>query len=76
VPLKMDSWYKVIQPRAEVREGRSFNPDELAIVLDQVVAGTLPQDYTNPANFSACTCFQGAGRAHGNGRAAPCGETV
>ncbi len=34
----MDPWYKVVSPRKEVREGRSFNPDEFAIALDQVVA--------------------------------------
>jgi hypothetical protein len=36
----MDPWYKVATPRKEVREGRSFNPDEFAIALEQVVAGT------------------------------------
>lgn len=35
----MEPWYKVTTPRAEVREGRSFNPDEFAIALEQVVAG-------------------------------------
>jgi hypothetical protein len=35
----MDPWYKVATPRKEVREGRSFNPDEFAIALEQVVAG-------------------------------------
>ncbi|MBV8359167.1 MAG: hypothetical protein JO189_14720 [Deltaproteobacteria bacterium] len=49
----MDPWYKVVQPRTEVREGRSFNLDEFAIGLKQVVAGIAPQDYTNPANFFA-----------------------
>ncbi len=53
----MEPWYKVVRPRAEVREGRSFNPDEFAIALEQVVAGTAPEDYTNPANFFARTCF-------------------
>ena len=27
----MEPWYKVATPRKEVREGRSFNPDEFAI---------------------------------------------
>src|SRR5207249_1711595 len=27
----MEPWYKVALPRTEVREGRSFNPDEFAI---------------------------------------------
>ena len=29
----MEPWYKVVTPRQEVREGRSFNPDEFAIAL-------------------------------------------
>lgn len=47
----MDPWYKVVTPRKEVREGRSFNPDEFAIALEQVVAGTAPVDYRNPEQF-------------------------
>lgn len=53
----MEPWYKVVQPRPEVSQGRSFNPDEFAIALEQVVAGTAPDDYTRPANFFARTCF-------------------
>lgn len=53
----MEPWYRVVRPRPEVREGRSFNPDEFAIALEQVVAGTSPKDYTNPADFFARTCF-------------------
>lgn len=30
----MEPWYKIATPRKEVREGRSFNPDEFVIVLD------------------------------------------
>lgn len=30
----MEPWYKVMTPRAEVREGSSFNPDEFAIPLE------------------------------------------
>jgi hypothetical protein len=32
----MEPWYRVTTPRPEVREGRSFNPDEFAIALEQV----------------------------------------
>ena len=39
----MDPWYKIVTPRKEVREGRSFNPDEFAIALDQVVDGKAPR---------------------------------
>src|SRR5947199_3676608 len=53
----MDPWYKVATLRKEVREGRSFNPDEFAIALEQVVAGTAPEDYREPAQFFARTYF-------------------
>ena len=33
----MEPWYKVVVLRKEVREGRSFSPDEFAIALEQVV---------------------------------------
>jgi|SRR5882672_9971396 len=60
----MEPWYKVATPRREVREGRSFNPDEFAIALEQVVAGTAPEDYRVPAQFFARTCFTRALREH------------
>ena len=53
----MEPWYKVVTLRPEVREGRSFSPDEFAIALEQVVAGTAPTDYTDPAQFFSRTCF-------------------
>lgn len=53
----MEPWYKVATPRKEVREGRSFNPDEFAIALEQIVAGTAPEDYQNPYQFFSRTCF-------------------
>jgi len=34
----MEPWYKVATPRKEVREGCSFNPDELAIALELLKA--------------------------------------
>ena len=60
----MDAWYKVVTPRREVREGRSFSPDEFAIALEQVVAGTAPQDYSDPAQFFSRTCFTRALTEH------------
>ena len=60
----MEPWYKVATPRQEVREGRSFNPDEFAIALEQVVAGTAPEDYRKPDQFFARTCFTRALREH------------
>jgi Protein of unknown function (DUF499) len=60
----MEPWYKVTTPRKEVRQGRSFNPDEFAIALEQVVAGTAPEDYSDAAQFFARTCFTRALRDH------------
>src|ERR1700758_5566740 len=53
----MEPWYKLTTPRKEVREGRSFNPDEFAIALEQVVAGTAPEDYQKREEFFSRTCF-------------------
>jgi len=60
----MEHWYKVTTPRKEVREGRSFNPDEFAIHLEQVIARTAPEDYREPKQFFARTCFTRALREH------------
>ncbi len=60
----MDPWYKVATPRKEVREGRSFNPDEFAIALEQVVRGTAPEDYKDPVKFFSRTYFTRALREH------------
>ena len=54
--MSLEPWYKVVTLRKEVREGRSFSPDEFAIALEQVVAGTAPEDYREPAQFFARTC--------------------
>jgi hypothetical protein len=60
----MDPWYKVTTPRAEVREGRSFNPDEFAIALEQVVAGKAPLDYRDAKQFFDRTVFTHALTEH------------
>ena len=60
----MEPWYKIATPRKEVREGRSFNPDEFAIHLEQVIARTAPEDYREPRQFFARTCFTRALREH------------
>lgn len=60
----MDPWYRVVKPRIEVREGRSFNPDEFAIDLDQVVNGTAPLDYRDPQQFFSRTYFTQALKEH------------
>jgi hypothetical protein len=60
----MEPWYKVATPRKEVREGRSFNPDEFAIALEQVVAGSAPKDYSDPVQFFERTYLTRALRDH------------
>ena len=60
----MEPWYKVTTPRKEVRQGRSFNPDEFAIHLEQVIAKTAPEDYRDPKQFFARTYFTRALREH------------
>ncbi len=55
--MTRDPWYKIVIPRREVREGRSFSPDEFAIALEQVIADTAPADYRDPAQFFSRTCF-------------------
>jgi len=62
--MALEPWYKVATPRKEVREGRSFNPDEFAIHLEQVVSGSAPEDYRDPTQFFARTCFTRALREH------------
>jgi len=59
----MDPWYRVATPRKEVREGRCFNPDEFAIALEQVVAGTAPEDYSKPEQFFRAKLTEDLGRA-------------
>ena len=60
----MDPWYKIVALRKEVREGRSFSPNEFAIALEQVLAKTAPEDYSDPAQFFSRTCFTRALKKH------------
>ena len=62
--MALKPWYKIATLRREVREGRSFSPDEFAIALEQVVAGTAPNDYSDPAQFFSRTCFTRALKEH------------
>lgn len=39
----MDPWHRVVTPRKEVREGRSFNPEVPTIHLVEVVRDLLLQ---------------------------------
>src|ERR1017187_8054583 len=61
---ELEAWYKVAVPRKEVREGRSFNPDEFAIHLEQVVSGRGAEDYKEPDKFFARNVFTRALKDH------------
>ena len=62
--MALDPWYKIVTLRKEVREGRSFSPDEFAIALEQIVAQTAPADYREPAQFFSRACFTRALQEH------------
>jgi len=61
---ELPRWYDVAIPREEVRHGRSFNPDEFAIHLEQVVAGKGTEDYRDPGKFFARNVFTRALKEH------------
>ena len=72
IATQMEPWYKSVQPRAEVREGRSFNPDEFAIALEQVAAGNAPDDYKDPVKvFRPHLLHSRVERTRRNGAPAP-----
>lgn len=56
----MEPWYKIVLPRKELREGRSLDPSEFAVHLEQVVAGSAPKDYVDPAKFFSRNYFSKA----------------
>lgn len=56
----MEAWYKVVLPREELRKGRSLDPSEFAVHLEQVVAGTAPKDYVDPEKFFSRNFFSKA----------------
>ncbi|MDI6754443.1 MAG: hypothetical protein QME78_08625 [Thermodesulfobacteriota bacterium] len=60
----MEPWHKVAIPQKKAKEGSSFNPDEFAIHLERVVAKTAPEDYRDPSQFFAPTCFTRSVREH------------
>ena len=62
--MDLKPWHKVVTPRKEVREGRSFNPDEFAIHLEQIISGSAPDDYKLPAKFFSRSYFTRALRDH------------
>ena len=59
----MEPWYRIATPRKEVRQAAP-SADEFAIHLEQVIAGTAPEDYREPEKFFSRTCFHTGTREH------------
>lgn len=49
--MSMKPWYKVVEPREDLREGRPLDASEFAVHLDKVREGTAPDVYTKPERF-------------------------
>jgi len=49
--MALKPWYKVIEPREDLREGRPLDASEFAVHLDKVREGTAPDVYRDPKRF-------------------------
>src|SRR4030042_4838391 len=49
--MPLQPWYKVADPREDLREGRPLDASEFAVHLDKVREGTAPDDYRDPKRF-------------------------
>jgi len=48
---KLKPWYKVINPREDLREGRPLDASEFAVHLDHIRDGDAHPDYQDPVRF-------------------------
>ena len=48
---KLKPWYKVINPREDLREGRPLDASEFAVHLDHIRDGHAHIDYQDPVRF-------------------------
>ena len=53
--MKLKPWYDVVEPREDLREGKSQDASEFAVHLDRVRDGTARPDYVNPEQFFSKT---------------------
>ncbi|MEW6185516.1 MAG: DUF499 domain-containing protein [Thermodesulfobacteriota bacterium] len=49
--MNLKPWYKVVNPREDLREGKPLDASEFAVHLDQVRDGRAHVDYQNPERF-------------------------
>jgi hypothetical protein len=47
----LQPWYKVVNPREDLREGKPLDASEFAVHLDQVRENRAPKDYQDPKRF-------------------------
>ena len=49
--MDIKPWYKIVTPRADLRDGRPLDASEFAVHLDHVRDGRAPAVYKNPVEF-------------------------
>ena len=49
--MALKPWFKVIEPREDLREGKPMDASEFAVHLDKVRLGTAPEVYRDPKRF-------------------------
>ena len=49
--MALTPWYKLVEPREDLREGKPIDASEFAVHLDQVREGRGPEVYRDPAEF-------------------------
>jgi hypothetical protein len=65
--MALKSWYKVITPREDLRDGRPLDASEFAVHLDHVRDGRAPDDYKKPERFFDRTFLTSSLRELGSG---------
>jgi hypothetical protein len=65
--VALKPWYKVINPREDLRDGRPLDASEFAVHLDHVRDGRAPEDYKQPERFFDRTYLTASLRELGSG---------
>jgi len=49
--MDLKPWYKLVDPRKDLREGKPLDASEFAVHLDQIRDSRAPEDYQSPERF-------------------------
>jgi len=49
--MDLKPWYKLVEPREDLREGKPLDASEFAVHLDQIRDKRAPEDYQSPERF-------------------------